>query len=371
MQNMHRIDLSDTSGFNGTCPCADPSLCEAVSVTHSKEVFGFLWESRPGDNSTWVDLDFNQVTTLAWNTDPALICIAHQHGVRLVTGTPPFTLEMADNQTALDEFGAKIVASVQNFYLDGVVFDYEGVMVMNDTVGRSQLVKIIEAASSALHAAGPQYQLSVCAPFTPNQDIRYYDYKGMADAADLFYIMFYDTRTAIYEQCIAAPNAALPLARHSIEQYRYLGIPDEKLLLGVPWYGKDYRCADGTAPAAQYCKIENPVPFRGVACSAARSSAEVHYSDYMKFLDVGNTTTGRRWDNATSSPYFNYKGSDGAVHQVWIEDAESLAAKYQFVKDSGIRGTGPFQFCNLDYSTPTARAESQSMWDALKVFTGK
>lgn len=39
------------------------------------------------------------------------------------------------------------------------------------------------------------------------------------------------------------------------------------------------------------------------------------------------------------TPYFNYKDTNGDVHQVWYDDAESMAVKYRIARESGIRGT--------------------------------
>jgi hypothetical protein len=69
-----------------SCPCGSASLCEPVKIQHEKEVFGFT----AGANSTWSNIDWQQVTTIAWSTDPQLVCLAHKHQTRLsVTAFPP------------------------------------------------------------------------------------------------------------------------------------------------------------------------------------------------------------------------------------------------------------------------------------------
>ena len=69
-----------------SCPCGSASLCEPVKIQHEKEGFGFT----AGANSTWSNIDWQQVTTIAWSTDPQLVCLAHKHQTRLsVTAFPP------------------------------------------------------------------------------------------------------------------------------------------------------------------------------------------------------------------------------------------------------------------------------------------
>eukprot|EP01060_Flectonema_neradi_P005074 TRINITY_DN1336_c1_g1_i1.p1 TRINITY_DN1336_c1_g1~~TRINITY_DN1336_c1_g1_i1.p1 ORF type:complete len:405 (+),score=93.68 TRINITY_DN1336_c1_g1_i1:57-1217(+) len=350
------------------CPCENKTLCNPITVQHEKEVFGFL--KKGAGNDTYLNLDWSQVTTVAWTTDPQLVCLAHSHNVRVVGSTPRFGLGLGSNATALAAWTASLTEQIQGNFLDGVVFDYEYPVMLEDDNLRTEYNTIVNATTVALHTAIPGSQTSVCVPFVPNHDNRYYDFKTLSEVSDLFYIMFYDTRTQIMEQCIAAPNAAYQLAISSINQYTYLGVNKSKIILGLPWYGKDYKCLPGTGEKDEFCKIPWEGPgWRGVSCSAIHNTVEVHFSDVMLMLP--NSTTGRQWNNYTQTPYFNYVAADGSVHQLWYDDAESLQAKYELVRKTMIRGTGPFQFLDLDYSTPLAKQQAQSMWDALKVFTGK
>jgi len=57
---------------------------------------------------------------------------------------------------------------------------------------------------------------------------------------DLVYIMDYDTRSQIFDQCIASANAPFFGMVHGVEQYIQVGVPPSKMILGVPWYGYRY-----------------------------------------------------------------------------------------------------------------------------------
>jgi di-N-acetylchitobiase len=55
--------------------------------------------------------------------------------------------------------------------------------------------------------------------------------------------MGYDTRSQIFDECIASAKAALPVLRKGLQTYLDLGIPPHQLVMGVPWYGYNYPCA--------------------------------------------------------------------------------------------------------------------------------
>ncbi|KAJ9440887.1 putative di-N-acetylchitobiase 2 [Diplonema papillatum] len=361
-----RLDFSLLKSHAPPCPCKDASLCAPVSITHDKEVFGF---NAGSTQEQWENLDWTQVTTIAWSTETSLVCEAHSHNARVVGGAATMNLtELGTNATAFDLYVNNTVKMVQTMFLDGVTFDYENPLPPGAPEA-GYYVDIIAKTAAALHKQVPGSQVSVCVAWSPfNIDGRYYDMKGFAQAADLLYVMMYDTRSQVFEQCIASPNCALPLVQQGVEQYVNMGIAPKKIILGLPWYGYDYPCLPGTAPDAQFCPIKL-VPFRGVNCSDAAGS-EIPFSFYMSLLNNQTVITKpRTWESDVSTPYFNYRAADNSIHQMWIDDAQSLKAKYQVVVDYGLRGTGPFTFADLDYSTPQAKSQAASMWDALKVFT--
>ena len=47
-----------------------------------------------------------------------------------------------------------------------------------------------------------------------------------------------------------------------------------------------------------------------------------------------------QYDETAQSPWFRYTAGDGAVHEVWFEDARSLAAKLGLIREYGLHGAG-------------------------------
>ena len=98
--------ILNASGGGSACSCVPATLCKPVAKQHEKEVtrlrhldatnishvcvdilcggcvqvFGFT----AGGPSTWTFMDWTQVTTIAWSTEPELVCLAHKHDARLI-----------------------------------------------------------------------------------------------------------------------------------------------------------------------------------------------------------------------------------------------------------------------------------------------
>lgn len=261
------------SDYNSSCPCAHESLCDPISITHQREVFGFT------AGPAWKKMDWSQVTTVAWSTDPELVCTAHKSGARLIAAAPLRNLTALADSAARKTWVENVLKMVQTLHIDGVTFDYESPISAGDP-SAEVYVKVIAETTAALHQWNTGTQTSVCVAWSPNNiDGRHYDIPGFAKAADLLYVMMYDTRSQIFDACIAGPNAGLPIAQLGIQQYLDVGVSPSQLILGVPWYGYDYPCLPGTAVDARFCPIRE-VPFRGVNCSDAAGS-EIGFSSIM------------------------------------------------------------------------------------------
>eukprot|EP01059_Diplonema_ambulator_P033419 TRINITY_DN6975_c0_g3_i2.p1 TRINITY_DN6975_c0_g3~~TRINITY_DN6975_c0_g3_i2.p1 ORF type:complete len:405 (+),score=115.60 TRINITY_DN6975_c0_g3_i2:158-1216(+) len=346
------------------CPCKDESLCKPIQGKRAKEVFGFS-----DGNYDWGELDWTRVTTIAWATGDEAMCTAHENNARIISGAIGLSTanltQMTKNPTLIDKYVADTVSMVKAQYIDGVTFDYESPLDPHSQEAETY-VKVINATKAALESQVPGTQVSVCVAWSPfNIDGRYYDIMGFSKVVDYMYVMMYDTRSQIFEQCIAAPNAALPLVYNGVQQYLALGIPPQKLILGLPWYGYDYPCVGGAADQ-EFCKIKF-VPFRGVNCSDAAGS-EKPFSWYMNLVNTNQTTTGLQWGSDTSTPWFNYKDTDGTIHQMQVDTPESLKMKYDVAAKYNLGGTGPFTFTMLAYDTPQEKAQAQAMWEALDVY---
>ena len=109
--------------------------------------------------------------------------------------------------------------------------------------------------------------------------------------------------------------APLPNVRRVVE-YALTEIPSEKLWLGIPNYGYDWRL-----PFVQGNKATS-ISNRYAVSLAQRYGAEIQY------------------DTTAQTPWFRYTDENGIVHEVWFEDARSIQAKLNLISEYGLSGTG-------------------------------
>jgi len=290
--------------------------------------------------------------------------------VRLIAPAPD-PIPLTNNQTLREIYIQQAIQMVKENYLDGITFDYESPIDWN-APERGYYTQLVTETTTAFHNAIPGSQISVCVAWSPDDiDGRAYDYPGLALGSDLLYIMAYDTRSQIYDQCIASANTPLGIAQRGIQRYLELGIAKEKLILGIPWYGYEYPCLPPMQKTDTYCPIRS-VPFRGINCSDA-AGHEVSFYSIMKLVDSGASIDGVHWDYSTQSPFFNFIPAGQTIYQMWFDNATSLGLKYSIANDFGIRGVGPFTYTDVDTTgsksgNPKAPQEAQDMWAALRAF---
>jgi spore germination protein YaaH len=99
-----------------------------------------------------------------------------------------------------------------------------------------------------------------------------------------------------------------------------------------------------------------------------------HYSVCRELLRV-NATTAPVFDNRTDAVFFNYKkNGHGLVHQVWMDNPQTLLSKYDLATNFGLRGVGIWNADNLNYSANASsevQQDTRDMWNALHRFPTK
>jgi di-N-acetylchitobiase len=339
-----------------TCNCANASLCKPLPgpPTAEKELFMFVtraetnWQLYPWDDLTTVAVaGWTGVTT-------EMVCHAHSTGTRLVILT---SMSKADvpNATARAQWVQTTVANVMQSGLDGVNVDFEDEVLPDEQDVQQGLISLTKELKEALDAAeskaGGTYQLSWDFAWNPfgfwgncGVDERCYPYQQLAAIVDVGFVMSYDMRSQVFgsgDKCFAGANSPQPVVGGGLKNWTSIAAPG-KLVLGLPLYGYRYECLAGTSPSGADgpCQIA-PTDWRNATCSDA-VGREFNASIIAQWLDT-SSSSGRQWDEASMSPWFNMVNASGAVQQVWYDDAASLALKAQFAGSMGLLGTGSWQ----------------------------
>uniref|UniRef100_A0A8D0E4A2 Di-N-acetylchitobiase n=1 Tax=Salvator merianae TaxID=96440 RepID=A0A8D0E4A2_SALMN len=308
----------------------------------------------------WKFYDWSQITTVVTfgKYDPELMCFAHSKGARVVLKGDTSVKKMVDPVVRAAWINQQVDLAKRQ-YMDGINLDIEQ-HVMYSSAEYYALTNLVKEATEAFHKEIPGSQVTFDVPWTPDYIDRCYNYSGITHACDFIFVMSYDEQSERWSNCIVGANAPYNRTLTGYNNYIRLGINPKKLVMGVPWYGYDYTCL--SLSMTHVCSFAK-IPFGGPPCSDA-AGRQVPYKIIMK--QINNSLSGILWDQEEKAPYFEYKDSHGALHQVWFDNPRSISLKAAFVKERGLRGIGMWNANCLDYSNGSAaREQTQAMWEAL------
>jgi len=137
-----------------------------------------------------------------------------------------------------------------------------------------------------------------------------HDYKAQGAILDFVIVMTYDWG------CGACPPMAVAPVNEirKVLDYAVTVIPRDKILMGVPFYGFDWKLPFKTGDMGKL------VDYTSALQIAAKMGSKIEF------------------DFLAQTPYFYYFSPEGIRHVVWFEDARSFQAKYNLVHQYSLRG---------------------------------
>ncbi len=138
-------------------------------------------------------------------------------------------------------------------------------------------------------------------------------YAEIGAIADTVLLMTYE-----WGYTYGPPMAVAPLPNvRQVVAYAVTQIPTEKIMLGIPNYGYDWK-----------------LPFqRGV------TRATTIGNEQAIRIAAGNNVP-IQFDETAQSPFFEYWAEDRTQHVVWFEDVRSIQGKFNLITEFGLRGGG-------------------------------
>lgn len=322
-----------------------------------KEVFGFApyWTINKLDN-----VDFNVLTTFAYfgipvkgdgnldtsyqgyqtfksETATEIFQKAHSHGTRVVLTITQMKnaeiRELMDSPEAQARSIEQTVELVKNRGIDGVNIDIE--YTGNPGQGyRNAFSAYVKNMTEAMHAAVPQSKVTVSVYASAVKEPKIYDIAKMGEYSDGVFMMAYDF--AVASSGHAIPTA--PLYGHKEGKYWYdvstavedflKYMPEEKLILGVPWYGYNYNVGSPTVKAPT---------LRGRGFAQTYTLVENGVSQDMP----GIYEYASGWDDHGQVGWKAYYSAvTGTWRMVFIDDVKSLDIKFEYAKQKNLGGVG-------------------------------
>ena len=137
-----------------------------------------------------------------------------------------------------------------------------------------------------------------------------HNYKKLGEAADYVLVMTYE-----WGYTYGPPMAVAPINKvREVLTYAVSDIPPQKLLMGIPNYAYDW-----TLPFVKGTAAQSMSNTRAIELARERG-AEIMF------------------DVTAQTPFYNYYDENAAKHEVWFEDARSVKAKVELLKELGLAG---------------------------------
>ena len=312
--NKHKDDgpvvAAYVTGWNADMPLPDCSV-----LTHINYAFGKVNETYDG------------VTVQRPDRLRQLVELKKNNKIYVVLSIGGWTAggfsEMASTERRRKAFAKDCKRIVKDFGLDGIDIDWE--YPSSSEAGISSSPADIDNFSLLMKelrkALGKDYLLS-CATIA---DAKYVDFKAIEPYVDLVNIMMYDVGNPPYHHAslYRSNMSGRVTAEEALQAHLDAGMPVNKLVLGVPFYGRSVKGFGDTA-----------------------------YGALVKRNDVT-----RMWDDVAKVPYLIKDGEFVCTY----EDAESLDWKCQFIKEKGMRGAMYWEY-RCDDEKGTLR---NAMWNGI------
>ena len=186
----------------------------------------------------------------------------------------------------------------------------------------AELSKFLIQLSKKIHSKVDDSSVSIAVPAVDWSGV--FDIQKLSKHIDAFIIMGYDYYGKW--EPIAGPTAPVysrgkwrkQCLNTSVNYYLNQGVPEDKLILGLPYYGNDYITDSPNIPA----KLE------GFIGPVTYNKAVTQFF-YRK----------RYFDSQSCTPYYLYKAGD-EERQCWMDDEKSLRQKFDIVNYKDIAGVG-------------------------------
>nr|MDA8226270.1 glycosyl hydrolase family 18 protein [Desulfitobacterium hafniense] len=194
---------------------------------------------------------------------------------------------------------------------DGVVIDLE---YMSDETG-PYLTEFMKELYAALH---PKNKIVIQAVMSRTSSTDWYpefNYKELSQHVDYLNIMTYD-----YSMSVPGPIAPISWAKKVLEYTKSQGVDMSKVLMGVPYYGRDWAQKDATS----YTK-------KSVGLMSATNAA----TEYKATIQRETSP-----EDSVGIPNYSYTDADKIVHKVYFDDPLSWERKLMLMQEYNLGGIG-------------------------------
>ncbi|WP_409303454.1 glycosyl hydrolase family 18 protein [Peribacillus sp. SCS-155] len=219
---------------------------------------------------------------------------------------------------------SQIAKAIEDYNLDGINVDIEHI-TERDRDDYTSFVKLLR------EKLPDKKRISVAVAANPNQWSTgwqgSYDNYELAKYSDYLMLMAYDEHSL--DQGKSGPVASLPFVEKSVQSLMAQDVPPEKIVLGIPFYGRIWK-DDGTINGLDVSlkiadhladKYETDIAYNKKSHSPKASFTITKNDDLAKLEKWGQTLT-------------------PGDYILWYENEKSIKEKLALVQKYGLKGTG-------------------------------
>lgn len=266
----------------------------------------------------YFDLDANGEAII--NMDKTLTTYMQKQGVKVM----PFLSnhwDRASGQIAIstprkrENLAQALVQNVISHKLDGLNIDLENLTYED----KDNLTAFIKLLSAKLHPLNKKLSIAVGSVekhLTAGWKSAY-DLANLSKYADYLFVMAYDQS---WNGSAPGPVAALPWVEKQL-QYMVTQIPKEKIILGVPFYGRAWTNGEG--------------------------GGGITHSDTIQELEQNKATIS--WHQEHKVPFAKYTAK-GNTREIWFENTRSTQEKIRLINKYDVAGMGAWRLGQEDLS---------------------
>jgi spore germination protein len=214
------------------------------------------------------------------------------------------------NNDVQDTLINNVIQNMKDKKYFGLNIDFEYLFQQDRELYNDFLRRVV----SRLHPLGYTVSTAVAPKYSSEQKGLLYeahDYKAHGEIVDFVVIMTYE-----WGWSGGPPMAVAPISEvRKVIEYALTEIPNNKIMMGMPLYGYDW-----TLPYVKGGGWAKSLSPQAAVQLAIQKNAAIQF------------------DLSSQSPFFKYVDEQGKEHIVWFEDARSVQAKYDLVKEKGLRG---------------------------------
>ncbi|MBO7743507.1 glycoside hydrolase [Paenibacillus sp. MWE-103] len=281
------------------------------------------------DAPNWFELGSADGTMID-DSDPGLVKTLRGAGTKLTPivhnqNDKTLTSAFLRNPEGQSRFIASLVKKLSALGAAGVNLDFE----MVDGADKMLYTSFVRDLTEAAH----RNKLTVSIDL-PRGDVKWdiysaYDRAKLGEIVDTVVIMAYDQHWRGSEE--AGSVAQLPWAEQGIKNYLAYGVPASKLMLGIPFYVRDWTLdADGKLLSS-----------KAITMAALPGLIKREHAAGV-------------YDSAANQVKYTYE-QDGHQHVFWAETPDTVKARVDLVKKYGLAGIAAWR---LGYESP-------DMWTML------